>query len=809
MEHLFPKREVLEGEQAILGAAGMICDLCDLLGEGGITPLLPGILDVCSEDEERWREITPLYRSYLGELRRHNLWDPNEARIKELEVSSIDIKALVIACVPDLPEVARQRAAKLLERGIPVSVLVWKPGNMEAHFDNWGRPLSNKWSQADIPLCLDQIVMAKNPAEEAELAIDFLAGAGGDHALVLGDKDLSPAFETEILRRGGSPYLPEGKPLSRTEAAVVATEWMSLRREGNLRTLRRLLELPRFAAWIGVKCSLSQEELLCACDALLLEFLSEKISTEEIPEKGIRVDGLRDAASRLQKTLTEEFSKESHVIVSDAWTGQLEEAEEVLDLCENYSPILESWPDPRNAREASLIRSLAQRKSFHASQEGDLDLSGWLEAPWAEARRMALCGCVEGRLPSSMDGHPFLPDQKRSKLGIADNASRCSRDAYLLCCLAHARPKGDFLCTFSKFGADGSPSVPSSLLLRCPKEELPARVLALFDKPESLSGTPRREHDWRWKFFRDEKPPAKISVTDFASYLSCPFRYYLTARLDLRTRDPSRREMDAPQFGILIHSVLERYGRETPDLLEAGDIKSAVLANLESEVGERFGADPSPAVRVQIAAAKERLISFARIQAAEAKQGWKILKVEHRFGSGEGEKLLFGGLRLSAMIDRIEVNGDRVRVLDYKTQSSLSKPAAIHLKSGNHSFIPEAEVTVNGSRKVWSDLQLPLYRRIAEFLHPGKSCETGYFVLAADPEESVVLPFEIDDGMMVSALHCAEAVASRIARGVFWPPQQLPGNWEDPSGIFLEGGKPEECLDPESIALLEGRGNLS
>jgi ATP-dependent helicase/nuclease subunit B len=422
---------------------------------------------------------------------------------------------------------------------------------------------------------------------------------------------------------------------------------------------------------------------------------------------------------------------------------------------------------------------------------------------------MALCGCVEGRLPSSMDGHPFLPDQKRSKLGIADNASRCSRDAYLLCCLAHARPKGDFLCTFSKFGADGSPSVPSSLLLRCPKEELPARVLALFDKPESLSGTPRREHDWRWKFFRDEKPPAKISVTDFASYLSCPFRYYLTARLDLRTRDPSRREMDAPQFGILIHSVLERYGRETPDLLEAGDIKSAVLANLESEVGERFGADPSPAVRVQIDAARMRLRSFARVQAGEVKKGWKILQVEHRFGSGGGEELIFGGLRISAMIDRIEVNGDRVRVLDYKTQSSLSKPEASHLRAGTHSFIPEAELTMGERRKVWSDLQLPLYRRIAELLHPGKTCETGYFVLAADPEESEVLPFVLNDEMMVSALHCAEAVASRIARGVFWPPQQLPSNREDPFGIFLEGGRPEECLNPESIALLEGRGKSS
>jgi len=81
----------------------MMCDLCDLLAEGGITPLHPRIPEVCSEDEERWREIAPLYRRYLDELKRHSLWDPNEARIKAWETPAGATKALVIACIPDLP----------------------------------------------------------------------------------------------------------------------------------------------------------------------------------------------------------------------------------------------------------------------------------------------------------------------------------------------------------------------------------------------------------------------------------------------------------------------------------------------------------------------------------------------------------------------------------------------------------------------------------------------------------------------------------------------------------------------------------
>ena len=65
--------------------------------------------------------------------------------------------------------------------------------------------------------------------------------------------------------------------------------------------------------------------------------------------------------------------------------------------------------------------------------------------------------------------------------------------------------------------------------------------------------------------------------------------------------------------------------------------------------------------------------------------------------------------------------------------------------------------------------------------------------------------FDLPEELLTSALSCAEAATSAIARGVFWPPRQVPQSWEDPEGIFLEGGKPEECLDQETIAFLQGK----
>ena len=806
MEHLFPKAEVLDGEASILGTAGMMCDLCDLLAEGGITPEDRSIPEVCSEDEERWQELATLYRRYLDVLKRHELWDPNEARIKAWEEPVGPITSLTIACIPDLTKAAQSKAESVLRAGIPVTVLVWKPkGEWGGHFDNWGRPDAKEWLEAGIPLAPDQIVMAKDPAEEASLALDFLTEVGGDHSLVLGDADLAPAFQAEVFRRGGSPYLPEGESLAHTEPAVVAAEWISLRRERSLRTLRRLLETPRFAAWMGAKCGLTHARLLKACDAMTLELLAETLSEHPIPPKGIRDRETHADADTLRRVILGELAKGPAGVINEIWKSDAsDQAEEVLDLCEEFSSVFDSWPEPEKGRDAALVRSLARQKSFVVSQPGDLHLSGWLEAAWAEGKRLALCGCVEGCLPASTDGHPFLPDHKRRALGVPDNAVRRARDAYLLGCLAHSRGSDHFRCSFSKFGPDGSPSVPSALLMRCPENILPERISALFGKAHESSAPTIREHDWRWKLPTVSTELKQINVTDFAGYLSCPFRFYLRKFLELEAHDPEQREMDALQFGILVHSVLERYGRETPHLEDQDEIASAVLASLEREVASRFGSDPSPAVRVQVEAARVRLFSFASVQADQVAQGWRIKEVEYK-SSGD---LLFAGLPLSAKVDRIEENGERVRVLDYKTHTTAKSPDEVHLQPVSRAFLPEAKTLFGSKQKAWVDLQLPLYRKIAEKIFPEKTIETGYLVLAADPEESGVMAFDLTEDLLATALSCAEATALQMTRGVFWPPRAMPQSWEDPFGVFLEGGKPEECLDEATINFLSGQANL-
>jgi ATP-dependent helicase/nuclease subunit B len=807
----------------LMETGGLMCDLCDLLGEAAISPLHPDLLKICGEDESRWVQIGTLYRSYLNALRGFGLDDPNEIRAAQIRdpVPPPDLRAVVIACIPDLPTAAALYAAALNARGIAVDVLVWKPGSIGGGFDKWGRPVPADWAACEIPVASEHILTAKDPKSEAAQAVRYLSSAKtpGDYALVMADPELAPAFRSEVLRRGGSPFLPGGDDLSATEPAIVALGWIEWRSSGRLRTLRRLLECPHFARWVGGKANLPISRLLSTCDFLISQVLAEsfdqaasflthasrdslhrqwtKNEAKFLPETKALVEALH----HFRDMDPDEVVRQSWKSVSDA------AADQVLELFEQIreSPVFSKWAD---GGDAAFSRALKCALAFSASEPGDVEFMGWLEAPWAEASRLAVCGCVEGRLPSSVNGHIFLPDSRRGPLGILDNAARLARDSYLLTCLLNVRTADDIRCSFSKFGADGGPSLPSNLLLRCPDTGLPTRILNIFRQPESASVRPLRENHWLWRLPDDRRKAVEnISPTGFKEYLACPFRFYFKRVLHLEEFDLRAREIDAVRFGSLVHKAIELFSKTTPGEGDRTKIEARVIAHLESEAGRLFGPDPAPAVRVQLEAAKVRLRAFAGVQAGEIAEGWKILEAEWKLDPNRKEPMKIGPLKLSAQIDRIEEHPDgRIRVIDYKTYAKLKTPAETHFGgAAANGFLEEAKVAVNGKPKCWVDLQLPLYRFIAESHYPGRPVHVAYFILGADPSETSIQEFDLTGDQQSSAVKCAEAVAERVARGEFWPPQPHKVSWEDPFESLFLNGAPEKCFDPETIAFLKGR----
>jgi hypothetical protein len=229
------------------------------------------------------------------------------------------------------------------------------------------------------------------------------------------------------------------------------------------------------------------------------------------------------------------------------------------------------------------------------------------------------------------------------------------------------------------------------------------------------------------------------------------------------------------------------------------------MGGLDQEARMLFGPSPAPAVRVPLEAIPVRLRAFAAVQAAEREAGWRIVDVERRLGTKDG--FCIGPLPVSAKIDRVDEHPEwGLRVLDYKTSARAAAPDKTHWRGiRGKPWLPESGIAVAGKSSVWTDLQLPVYRLIAEHWYGAREVATGYFNLPADPASAGIQRLVLSQELLESARLCAEAIAGRVARGCFWPPQSLRASGEDPLDPILSLGTPDETLDAETVSFLGGQ----
>ncbi|MGH7996267.1 MAG: PD-(D/E)XK nuclease family protein, partial [Opitutaceae bacterium] len=469
---------------------------------------------------------------------------------------------------------------------------------------------------------------------------------------------------------------------------------------------------------------------------------------------------------------------------------------DVVDACASAEDALKG----EDAWELALGLFGGERHSEDKAP-GAVELQGWIELLWEDSPHVIVAGFNDGRVPEAVSGDPFLPDALRAQLGLRTNRSRLARDAYLLQALVKCREGGGRLdLLLGKTSAAGDPLRPSRLLFLCPDEELPGRVKALFREPAPAAPGPPWTRAWRLvpPVPGSLAPPKRLGVTALRRWLACPFRFYLSEVLGMAAVDPAKAELDAADFGTLCHSALEAMGREAglADCADPRVLRDFLLAELDRQVGRRFGPELPVPLIVQIESARQRLGRVAEAQAAECAAGWRIEAVERKL------KLAIAGVEIVAKIDRIDRHRDTgaVRVLDYKTADAARDPEQAHLRPRRADESPPdwALCRVAGSQsgrrrsgnptRIWADLQLPLYRHAlaAEFPELGLC---GYFNL---PKAAGAGGFAWWDPyppeLQESALCCAEGVCGAIAAGRFWPPnERIRPEGDDFAELFHRG----------------------
>jgi hypothetical protein len=309
------------------------------------------------------------------------------------------------------------------------------------------------------------------------------------------------------------------------------------------------------------------------------------------------------------------------------------------------------------------------------------------------------------------------------------------------------------------FAADGETAARRALLFASrPADAPPARPLFTPGTARALGPPPPEPL---------AEPPTGLGVSAFRDYLACPYRFYLRHVLKLTGLDDEAEEMDAPRFGSLVHDCLAAFARsDEAQAVDAAKIDAFLRHELHRQAERRYGPTPPPAVRTQVHQAGRRLAVFAAWQAQSVREGWYVQPDLCGKGLTAGLEVDGEPFPISGSPDRVDCHLEtgRYRIWDYKTGGAGRGPEEKHRRRADGT----------GGR-VWTDLQLPLYRLLLAQNGAATAPDAGgYVLLAADlgTKPGAVAPWTEED--QEEALECARGVVRAIRAGLFWPPADPP-----------------------------------
>ncbi len=773
---------------------------------------------------ERWRAASLLAERFCRTLESWGLSDEVSARMARVEQAARSPELLgaaahahlVLVGVPELPGLVRRAIEIAADRGVRVDSIVHAPESLRDRFDQFGCVTPLAWTACALPIEEDQIVFATDQSDQASRALAWLAQVApdaetGDVVIGIAEPSLAAMFSLE-MRRVSSLRVraASGTSADRAEPARVLSLASDVLERRTFNDLMALLRHPRVEAWLRSRAAdqrtamrpgewlghlddyaaahaprrlaflpkpiePGQAAALAfvteSCRALLAELWTHHAQTDETPIPASLVARATLALlHRLYGHLPASSVDRIEARIAHACVLLADDLREQMSLCE-------SAPSVDGAERPSVfLRRLIARQASHAIPEppdsNAIEMVGWLELAHDPSPIAAFVGMNERNVPGAQDHHPMLPGSLRRRLGLPTAESRLARDSFLAATMARSRPRMLFLAP--RRDDEGSPLIPSRVLLRCPRQQLPGRMHRALgragDGPPRAIVVPRVSVASRSEFpiapLVDRPPITRMWVTSFKDYLASPYLFYLRHVLRLSERGRAELELDPRSFGALIHGALERFGRsDVRNSPDAAIIRESVLDHFRTLAMERYGPRPPVAVAIQNEHAEVRLSHWAEIQAKRAGDGWEILHSEWtpKLDSESGARspmiqVSEGAVALRGKIDRIDRHRrtGHIAILDYKSSDSPADPSLTHRRR-------------DGS---WRDLQLPLYRELVRSLDLSGPITLGYFNLPRDLDRIAVAEATWTDADLQSADDAARSVVSHVLRRRF---EQLEG----------------------------------
>jgi RecB family exonuclease len=753
-------------------------------------------------ERERWRVLARVQAAYRAELVACDLADPHEGRRDALEAGRIDAEArVVLVGVADMNELLAGAIARL---GARATALIVAPEVHAPGFDALGRLVPAYWNAIDVPFDDARWHVEEKPADQADRAVDLIAGWAERHAaeaitLGIADDEVVPYLERRLraaavagpdrtassAANGARLRIAAGIPLARTRPYRLLTAVCDLVERRGWADLAVLARHPDAAPLLSDPTG--ERDPALVLDTYYADHLPHAVLTRWHGKPGdsraigaltgrlgdlLGDLGRRHAAplaswcAPVRALLARVYGRalDPEVEAERVLAGALRAIGATLEELETVPPALAGDAAlPHDALRLVLraLRSSSVPPAPARPGEPTLEALGWLELPLDDAPALVVTGFNEGRVPRSLSGDAFLPDSMRAKLGLPDDAARLARDVYATRALLAQRADCAFIT--GRRAKSGDPLVPSRIAFQVPRgrpDEILARVRRFLPPDVAPEPAPRDAAEPAAELARVAEPPPvlRMRVTSFRTFLESPYLFYLKHVLELSSCDDRARELDPMRFGSFAHDVLQAFGEsEVRESLSADAIEECLVGAADRLAHERFGADLLPAVELQLEQLKYRFRRVAERQAWRRAQGWRILASEWQPEAGVPFVVDGEPMKLTGRIDRIDAHDDgRWAILDYKTGDAGAHPdAAARTKSG------------------WKDLQLPLYRVLAAPFAAEHGLagmpEVGYFHVGKDDEHiGVALADGWDEAVYADALETARAIVRRVRAGEFF-----------------------------------------
>lgn len=753
------------------------------------------------QEVERWKLLAEIQQSYWRRLDQLELWDRQTARLVAIEQHECrgDFEIVTVGTV-DLNRTVRSMLSQVAGQ---VTALIPASSDLADCFDEFGCLIPERWNNRHLDLAEAQIQMADDPGDQCSAVLSILSGLNGRYALddiTIGMPD--PQLVLPLRRRLDEYGVPSSWPVdcdfSQTGPYRLLEAVVDFLEESRADNFSALIRHPDFSLWLDhqslpVNWLNHWDRYFSSHLPRHLEEILEDPSASVVQRLYSTTKKLLAPFARGKDDFTKWGGKVDHFLL-EIYGKRVVDPEDsaahrTLKACQALqAAFAEQGHIPKElecdvtAAEAIrlILRNVTGELSRRESEPG-LQLAGWLELPLDDAPVSIVTTFNETYIPTSINHDLFLPNRLRTHLNIEDNHRRYARDLYLLSVLIHSREVLRLIV--ARRDTKHDPLIPSRLLFATDAEQIARRVLAFYDPQQQ---TPRRLPSSPLTIAAEstfpiprpaplEQPHALLRVTEFRDYLASPYRYYLRHILGLNSVTDDLNELDGAAFGTLVHDVLKLFAQGS----RAGSSDAEVIADdlnqrLQEVVESRYGQQPLAAILIQAEQARRRLRAFAHWQANWRREGWEIHSVELANEEPVPFPLRDGRtVHLKGRIDRIDVHRESSRwaIFDYKTGDAGAAPEKTHRW-----------------RDAWVDLQLPLYRYLAEPICGFDDVQLGYIVLPRDADAVTASFADWSFEDLASADETARLVARKILDEEFWVPLTEPAGTLSDFDVICQSG---------------------